>query len=637
MFFSIRNKIIFLLIVFTLLPIFILKVIAFPKVAADVEKMQILHLDSIGAKQSKLVSNWMRERMKDVLVLSDNPYMINSVNLTRKDKDYAETLRYLELVVVEYGYMGAFVCNKKGLVTIAMVKENVGRDLSEKDYFKNALLGKTFVSDIIPSEIPLVNELDEKEIGVPTMFVSTPLKNKEDEIIGAVVLRVHVGILSNMVYSLMFGESGESYLVNEDGYMISESRFSDTLKEHGIVKSRCSLELKVADPETGKLTYGVAQCISGNNGFNGNGYTDYNGVTVLGAWHWLPELKWGVITEIDMDEGYELAHNLNFISNAILFCIAFPVLLAAYLAGRKLSNPILRLRSITDKMASGGNLSQRIDIKQKDEIGGLANAFNKMISSLEANTKELSSSQMRYKRRIQSLKEGIYECEPGVDGVYTFTWINQAGAEILGYNTPEEAIGKDVVTIYVDKNDRKKVTEKLEKDGEWLGFVSHCKKINGEQFYMERTSNMVRDENGKPILIFGVFRDITARKKLAEKLMVSEQHHKSLLNSIHDGVYQCVPGIDGTYTYINQAGAEILGYSSPEEVVGTRVVDIYVNSLDRNELIETLEKEGECKNFTAFCRKKNGERFIYEASCSLVCDKNGKPIMIEGIFRDITD
>ena len=45
----------------------------------------------------------------------------------------------------------------------------------------------------------------------------------------------------------------------------------------------------------------------------------------------------------------------------------------------------------------------------------------------------------RYKRRIQSLKEGIYECEPGVDGV--FTWINQAGAEILGYNTPEEVTG----------------------------------------------------------------------------------------------------------------------------------------------------------------------------------------------------
>ena len=79
MFISIQNRIIFLLIAFTLLPFVILKITAFPKVESDVEKMQILHLDSVGSKQAMLVSNWMRERMKDVLVLSDNPYMIKSM------------------------------------------------------------------------------------------------------------------------------------------------------------------------------------------------------------------------------------------------------------------------------------------------------------------------------------------------------------------------------------------------------------------------------------------------------------------------------------------------------------------------------------------------------------------------------
>ena len=107
MFISIQNKIIFLLIAFMLLPFVVLKVIAFPRVEVDVEKMQILHLDSIGSKQATLVSNWMRERMTDVLVISDNPYMVDSVNLARRDKEYAETLRYLELVVIEYGYRGA--------------------------------------------------------------------------------------------------------------------------------------------------------------------------------------------------------------------------------------------------------------------------------------------------------------------------------------------------------------------------------------------------------------------------------------------------------------------------------------------------------------------------------------------------
>ena len=635
MYISIQNKIIVLLIAFTLLPFIVLKIVAFPKVEADVEKLQIRHLSSAGHKQAVLVSNWMRERMTDVLVVADNPYIANSVNLTKRDIEYSEELRYLELIVVEYGYMGAFVCNAEGVVTIATINENVGRDLSNKDYIKNSLQGKTLATSVIPSEVPLVNEFDEKEIGVPTMFVSTPLKNKENDIIGVVVLRVHVGTLSNMMNSLKFGKTGESYLVNEEGYMISESRFTDRLKENGFVEKRCSLELKVTDPETGELTYGVAQCISGNNGFSGNGYSDYSGITVLGVWHWLPEFKWGIITEIDMDEGYGLAHNLHFIVNAVLFVIAFPVILAAYIMGRKVANPILRLRSIAEKMTTGEDLSQRIDIKQKDEIGDLADTFNTMVSSLDTKTKELSASQKRYKRRIHSLMEGIYECEPGVDGV--FTWINQAGAEILGYNSPEEVLGVKVETIYTDLKDRRRLVEKLEKEGVWKGFMSHCKKSNGEQFYMERTSNMVRDEEGKPTLIFGVFRDITERKMLEDELQASEKQHKALLNSISDGVYQCVPGLDGVFTYINLAGAEILGYNSPTEVIGTRVVDIYVNSQDRMELIEMLQKEGVCKEYTAFCKKKNGERFIYEVSCSLVRDDNGKPIMIEGIFRDMTD
>ena len=57
----------------------------------------------------------------------------------------------------------------------------------------------------------------------------------------------------------------------------------------------------------------------------------------------------------------------------------------------------------------------------------------------------------------------------------------------------------------------------------------------------------------------------------------SERHHRQLLNSLKEGIYQCEPAEDGVFTWINQAGAEMLGYSSPEEVVGTRVKDVYVN------------------------------------------------------------
>ena len=521
---SIKNYIIFILILFTLLPFIALKIIAYPRIQADLKTVIMDNLEIVGEKQAVLVSTWMRERMKDVLVFADNPYMADSVNLTKEDKEYGETLRYLEMVVVEYGYMGAFVCNEKGLVTIATIEESVGRDLSKKDYFKRALQGSAFATSIVPSEIPLVNELDDKEVGLPTMIVSTPLKNENDEIIGVVGLRVHVGTLSNMMHSQKFAKTGETYLVNKDGYMLSESRFTENLKKTGVVKIRSALELKLIDPETGKLTHGVARCVTGKDGSDSVGYTDYSGITVLGVWRWLPEYNWGVVTEIDRREVYGVAYNLNSLGWVLLFGIACPIVFFAYFVGKRLSDPIVDLTEATEKMAAG-DLTQRVKIEREDELGILAKSFNTMAETVDKKTKEIEGSEKAYRELFDALKAGIYQCEPGVEG--KFTWVNHACAEIFGYESPEAMEGTKVKDIYVDQGDRKRLVERLEKEGAWKDFTSYCVKKDGEKFYTERTSNMVKDEKGKPVRIEGVIRDISERKKKEDDIQKKVKKNQS--------------------------------------------------------------------------------------------------------------
>ena len=634
MYISIKNRLIFLLIAFTLLPFVLLRIVAYPRIQSDLQDVLIRNLDGIGHKQAELVTYWTHERMKNVRVVANNPLMSKCAKIKKEDKDYSDIIQYLEVLKNEYGFKGVLVSNDKGIVTIATADEGVATDISEADYFKQAIQGNTFVSSIIPSEIPLVNELGEKEIGVPTMFVSTPLKDRDGIIIGVVSLRIDVNALNELMLSLKLGKTGETYLVNKDGVMITESRFVTHLKEMGLVKKRCALELKLINREKGELTKGVQQCVAGNNGFDAKGYKDYSGITVLGVWRWLPEFNWGVIAEIDRDEGYGAAYNLNYIVSSVLLVIAFPIVIVAYFVGRKTSIPIIKLKEVTEKMASG-DLSQRVDIKREDEIGALANAFNAMAKSLDEKTKEVINSEKRYRELFNSIKEGVYQSEPGVEGVFTF--INKAGAEILGYGTPEEVVGTKVKNIYVDSEDRRRLCEKLEKDGVWREFVSLCKRKNGDSFYAERTSNMLRDEKGNPVVIYGVFRDISERKKAEMEIVESEKKYRLLFNSLKEGVYQCEPEVDGVFTWINQSGAEILGYKSPEEAIGTKLKDIYVNPDDRAKLVEKLSKEGAWKNFVSFCKRKNGERFYMERTSSMVADDKGKPVRIEGIFRDITE
>ncbi|HHT9130342.1 MAG TPA: PAS domain S-box protein [Candidatus Brocadiaceae bacterium] len=635
MFISIKNRLIFLLIVFTLLPFVLLRIVAYPRIQSDLQEVLIRNLDGIGHKQSELVATWIHERTKNARVIANNPLMSKSVKITKADKDYADIVQYLEVVKSEYGYKGVLVSNDKGLVTIATVGEEVGNDVSQMDYFKQAVQGNTFVSSVIPSEIPLVSEFGEKELGLPTMFVATPLKDRDGVVIGVVSLRIDVNTLNDLMLSLKLGKTGETYLVNKDGYMITESRFAGHLKEMGLVKKRCALELKLVNPEAGELTNGVKQCTAGNNGFDAKGYKDYSGLMVLGVWRWLPEFNWGVMAEIDRDEGYGAAYNLNYIVSSVLLVLAFPVVIVAYFIGRKTSIPIIKLKEVTEKMAAG-DLTQRVDIqKRDDEIGVLANSFNAMAKSLDEKTREIAVSEKRYRELFNSIKEGVYRSEPGVEGVFTF--INKAGAEILGYSTPEEVIGTKVKNIYVDPEDRRRLCEKLDKDGVWRDFVSLCKRKNGESFYAERTSNLLRDEKGNPVAIYGVLRDISERKKTELEVVESEKRYRLLFNSLKDGVYQSEAEVDGVFTWINQAGAEILGYKSPEEVIGMKVKEIYVNPDDRRKVVEKLNKEGIWKSFTSFCKRKNGERFYMERTSNLVTDEKGKSVRIEGIFRDITE
>ncbi len=154
--------------------------------------------------------------------------------------------------------------------------------------------------------------------------------------------------------------------------------------------------------------------------------------------------------------------------------------------------------------------------EQDKKIRRINKELERAKTQLEYEKAQLQESEKHKSQLLKSLKEGVYQCEPGVEG--KFTWVNQAGAEMFGYKSPDGMIGTKVRNIYVNQSDRKRLVKKLEKDGVWKNFASFCKKKNGEHFYTERTSTMIKDEEGKPVRIEGIIRDITERKKQEEKL-----------------------------------------------------------------------------------------------------------------------
>lgn len=345
----------------------------------------IKNLNMAAHKQAELISRWMEKCTADAQCIANNPFILLSLQSNPENPEFLknpDSVKYVDYLWKEYGHKEVFIADREGIVKIASGKDILGMNISQKDFFKSAISGAIFTSNIKPSDVPIENESGILETGVPTMLVSAPIRDRSNLVAGTVTLRIDVSEINSMMQNIHLGTTGETYLVNGYGYMLTESRFADDLKKQQRVVKRTALELRVEHPQTHMITKGVSECLKGSDGFDADGYLDYRGVNVLGFWHWMADYGWGVIAEIDVDEGYGPLYQLRNYMMSVFGLVSIGVIIVAFFLGKKISAPIHYI-SETAKKISEGNYSTRVIYQSDDEVGKLASAINKMAEDLE--------------------------------------------------------------------------------------------------------------------------------------------------------------------------------------------------------------------------------------------------------------
>lgn len=396
---SIKTKIIISSIFLAVFPIFIMRVFVYPTEKKALQDALIQNLEGVGHKQAELIVRWIEERKADAKIVAENPNVPGVIYKSEGSENFYRLLHHLNTLREAYGYKEIFICDRFGDLKITTSTGKVITNVAGFEFFQKAVNGITFVSTIAPSVIPLENEYGKLELGLPTLYITTPVVY-EHKIIGIVCLRVDVMEISKLMRSVRLGETGETYLINKEGFMLSESKYLKDLKESGLVHQRTTLELRVVNPKTGKLTRSAEECVKERKGHDGEGYLDYRGVLVLGFWQWIPELDWGIIAEIDVNEGYGPVNKLHTIVTPIIILVTLAVISFAFFFGKKISDPILYLTEVT-KSISEGDYSKRVKITSNDEIGELSNSFNKMASFLEEKTQILKEYTANLERTVE--------------------------------------------------------------------------------------------------------------------------------------------------------------------------------------------------------------------------------------------
>ena len=279
---------------------------------------------------------WVEQRRRNVLELASLPEVRELTQALLSEPRtgtaliaslHLEKLRgFMRPWLNKYSDKGFFIISPDMINIASMRNENLGEQnliyRQRPEHMERLFQGHVTFVPTIKSDVPLRDSQGRLVEEMPTIFVGSPVRNENGEIIAVFALRMDPYSHFIRITQLgRIGQSGETYAFDKQGRLISESRFDQKLRRIGLVKpdGKGILQIRIEDPgvalmegfadrppeDKRELTLMAKSAVAGRSGFSVDGYRDYRGVRVFGAWLWDSNLGFGLTTEIDEDEALQ--------------------------------------------------------------------------------------------------------------------------------------------------------------------------------------------------------------------------------------------------------------------------------------------------------------------------------------------
>ena len=539
--FSIRTRL-FFIIGLTLIAIVVNGAIDFRLSQNHLKTQTMDNLVLIADLQEGQVLNWL-DKLKGRTVDFSSDGFINDSLKKILSGDYQERdvlSRHLleNKIVVDSEIVGIHIMDVNGRVVASSRGSEVGmEDMAPHDYeiflqAKGARYAEAYLSDFMDDV-----HFGEKNLSI---LATAPIidqdrlesssDQKKSENIGVIMLFFKTNELLDILTGKAQTELGalstwatrnktmETYLVNQDKLMVTESRF--------IVNA--PMKQKVD-------TVPVRLC--GKSEEMAGEYLDYRQIPVLGASMCFPN-GWTLLVEIDKDEvlaslGDYLQQNL--VSGTATFLL---ILIAMYLFSIGIIAPLKELSGVAQKIGKG-DFTARATLVTRDEFGELSRIFNQMAENiqkgsagLEVKVKEEETSRLamsnilgdlevaknqlveekaKDEAILASIGDAVMACNK--DGrIMLFNGVAQA---LTGFSS-KEVIGNHYRQILhlIKESDQKPgndfIAEAI-KTGRGTTMANHTLLIakDGQKIPVADSAAPIKDATGNLIGCVVVFRDVT--------------------------------------------------------------------------------------------------------------------------------
>ena len=296
--------------------------------------------------------------------------------------------------------------------------------------------------------------------------------------------------------------------------------------------------------------------------------------------------------------------------------------------------PIMEVRAKTKsgeirhlEVGGGGSTPIRENRKWIGIMFGAAD-----ITERKKAEKELQVQRAYFEPLFESAQEAIITS----DNKGKTLRVNSEFCRLFGY-TPDEIIGQSVDKLIVHKNLLQEASSitKQAAEGKKVAMEAARRRKDGTPINVSILASPIV-VGSKQVGIYGIYRDITERKKAGDALRKSEREYRTLFEHASDAVF--LLSLDGVHLAVNNKAADMLGYST-KELVGKSFKEVVVPD-EFHDAQDKMKGLLEGKSFPVYERrfkKKDGTEFPVEINVALVRDEQGKPLLVQSIVRDITE
>lgn len=296
------------------------------------------------------------------------------------------------------------VINTKGIVSSSSDPDRVGIDFNQDNIKKHHFLNYNKVH---------INNIHRDKHGNLEIGVSAPLfsRTNSKKQVGVLINHFSFNSIKNLFNGKFvlemgaksqlrgLGKTGETYLVNKNKIMISDSRFIKKAVNRQVVDTYpVNMNIK-----QGKEVLGI--------------WKDYRGVEVIGSSISIniDNLKLTLITEQNIEEAFSSIEKIKNIYLLIMAIISMLVLFTAIYISRMITRPIGLLADKLEALGNGEHHVQTTEIKSNDEIGSLSKSFDKMSLKLNNANKDIQKKN----KQLEDLSN-----RDGLTGLYNHRYLS---------------------------------------------------------------------------------------------------------------------------------------------------------------------------------------------------------------------